>query len=211
MKTLPKALSHFNPELVTEIMESSIYKELPKGAQILKEGEYVKVVPIVLEGLIKVFTSHEEKELLLYYIRPNESCVMSFTSGLKNEPSKVFALTEEETSALLLPVDKLTNWTKQFPDINSLFYQQYNLRYSELLDTIHHVLFDKMDKRLFDFLEKRVRLTNKNPLKISHRQIANELGTAREVISRIMKKLEHEGKVKQHPNSIELIGGDHSH
>ncbi len=205
MKTLPLALSHLNPELEAEILESSIYRELPKGAQILREGEFVAVVPIVLEGLIKVFTSHEDKELLLYYIRPNESCVMSFSSGLKNEPSKVFALTEEDTSAILLPVDKLSRWTREYPDLNSLFYQQYNLRYSELLDTINHVLFDKMDKRLYDFLEKRKRLTNKNPLKISHRQIANELGTAREVISRIMKKLEHEGKVKQHSNSIELL------
>ena len=88
---------------------------------------------------------------------------------------------------------------------NTLFCQQFNLRYSELLDTIHHVLFDKMDKRLYDYLKKKILLTNKNPIKISHRQIATELGTAREVISRVMKKLENEGKLKQHTNSIELL------
>ena len=199
-----KAFSHLNPSLVSEIVEGSVTKEIPGETEILREGQYVKVIPIVLEGLIKVYTRHEDKELLLYYIRPHESCVMSFASSLKNEPSKVFAETEENTKAVLLPVEKVRTWRKQFPDINTLFFQQYNLRYSELLDTIHHLLFDKMDKRLYDHLKEKVSLTKKNPLKISHRQIANELGTAREVISRVMKKLEIEGKLKQHTNGIEL-------
>lgn len=202
---ISKALALLNPELVSEIISSAISKEIPKENEILREGQFVKVIPIVLEGLIKVFTRHEDKELLLYYIRPNESCIMSFAASLKNEPSKVYAITEEDTTALLLPVDKVASWTKQFPDINTLFFQQYNLRYSELLDTIHHVLFDKMDKRLYDYLQEKVGLMNSNPLKISHRQIANELGTAREVISRTMKKLETEKLVKQHTNSIEIL------
>lgn len=200
-----KALANLSHDLVSEITATSITRDIPKKNEILREGQFVKVIPIVLDGLIKVFTRHEDKELLLYYIRPNESCIMSFAASLKNEPSRVFAITEEETTALLLPVDKVSNWTKQFPDINVLFFQQYNLRYSELLDTIHHVLFDKMDKRLFDYLQDKVSVTNNNPLKISHRQIANELGTAREVISRTMKKLETEKLVIQHSDSIEIL------
>lgn len=202
---ISKALAHLNPNLVSEIISFGITKDIPKENEILREGQYVKVIPVVLDGLIKVFTRHQDKELLLYYIRPNESCIMSFSASLKNEPSKVFAITEEATTALLLPVDKVAGWIKQFPDINAMFFQQYNLRYSELLDTIHHVLFDKMDKRLLDYLQEKVRLTTHNPLKMSHRQIAFELGTAREVISRTMKKLETEKLVKQHSNSIEIL------
>jgi CRP/FNR family transcriptional regulator len=144
---ISQALAHLNPELVSEIIATAETKEIPKDFEILRDGQYVKVIPIVLDGLIKVFTRHEDKELLLYYIRPNEGCIMSFAASLKNEPSKVFALAEEDTTALLLPVDKVSSWTKQFPDINTLFFQQYNLRYSELLDTISSLLFDKMDKR----------------------------------------------------------------
>ncbi len=203
-KKVSQALAHLNPDLVSEIMASATIKKIPKDVEILREGQYVKAIPIVIEGLIKVFTSHEDKELLLYYIRPKESCVMSFAASLKNEPSKIFAITEEDTIALLLPVDKVSDWTKQFSDMNTLFFQQYNLRYSELLDTINSLLFNKMDKRLYDYLKEKVNLTGKNPLKISHRQIANELGTVREVISRVMKKLENEGKLKQHTNSIEI-------
>ena len=147
----------------------------------------------------------KEKELLLYYIKPQESCIMSFSAGMKNEPSKIFAVAEEDTSALLLPTDKVALWVRDYPEVNHLFFQQYNLRYSDLLTTIHQLLFERMDKRLLDYLVNKSLLTGRNPIKISHRQIAAELGTAREVISRIMKKLENDGKVRQEANTIEIL------
>lgn len=204
-QNIPKALRHLNPSLIEELLEIAVEKDIPDKTEILREGQYVKVLPIVLDGLVKVFSRHDDKELLLYYIRPNESCIMSFSASMKNEPSKVFAMTEGPTKALLIPTDKIDQWIQKYPGFNTLFYQQYNLRYSELLETIGHVLFNKMDKRLFDYLQEKVNLTGNNPLKISHRQIANELGTAREVISRVMKKLETEEKVKQHANHIEIL------
>jgi len=203
--SLRKQFSNFNSLWFDQLMQYSIVKTFPEGTEILREGQYIKAIPIVISGLLKVFTRHNDKELLIYYIKPNESCIMSFASSLKNEKSKVFAIVEEETTALLMPVDKVSEWINQFPDINTLFFQQFNLRYIDLLETIHHVLFNKMDKRIFDYLLEKVKLTNKNPLKISHRQIAAELGTAREVVSRMMKKLETEAKLKQHSNSIELL------
>ncbi|MFK5877875.1 MAG: Crp/Fnr family transcriptional regulator [Flavobacteriaceae bacterium] len=205
MSDLEKSLSFLSPELREKVVASSQVMEIPKGTEILREGQYVKVIPIVLEGLVKVFSNFNEKDLLLYYIQPNESCVMSFAASLKNDPSKVYAITEEDSKILLMPVDKVIKWIDQFPSINQLFYQQYNLRYSELLETINHVLFNKMDKRLYDFLLEKKKVTQQNPIKISHRQIANELGTAREVISRVMKKLENEGKIKQYSQSIEIL------
>lgn len=204
-ENIESSLSHLKPKLVSAMLLEGELKDIPAGTEILREGQYVKVIPIVIKGLIKVLTRHDDKELLLYYIRPKESCIMSFAASLKNEPSRVFASTEEDTQALLLPVDKVSKWTAQFPDINNLFFQQYNMRYADLLDTIHHVLFDKLDKRLYDYLVEKVALTKQNPLKMSHREIANELATAREVISRTMKKLESENLIKQHSNSIELL------
>ena len=205
MKDISRALSFLGTALISKILEVSEIKEVPKGKLILQEGQYVKVIPIVIEGLVKVFSSFNDRELLLYYIQPKESCIMSFASSLKNEPSKVFAIAEEDSKVLLLPADEVAHWITQFPSINNLFYQQYNLRYAELLDTINHVLFNRMDQRLKDYLQEKVRLTKQNPIKISHRQIAGELGTAREVISRVMKKLENEGIVKQHTHTIEIL------
>jgi CRP/FNR family transcriptional regulator, anaerobic regulatory protein len=129
---------------------------------------------------------------------------MSFSACLRSEKSKIFAITQKETTALLIPADKLAGWVVEYPSINQLFYQQFDLRYTELIDTVHHLLFDKLDKRLLDYLKEKISLTGKNPVKISHKEIANDLGTAREVVSRLIKKLEHQNKVKQFHDSIEI-------
>jgi CRP/FNR family transcriptional regulator len=131
---------------------------------------------------------------------------MTFNAALKNSPSKVFATTETDSKIILIPVQLLPVWLHQYPDFNELFYNQYNLRYSELLETISQLLLDKMDKRLYDYLKKKSALTSTNSIKMSHSQIANELGTAREVITRVLKKLENEEKVVQNAGEIKIVG-----
>ncbi len=202
---IKKQFPYFQDALVAELVTHGIEKQFEKETELVREGQYIKVIPLVISGLIKVFTRFEDKELLLYYIKPNESCVMSFSAGINEVPSKIFAITEEDSHVLLIPVEKLSKWMKDFPDFNTLFYTQYNMRYADLLSTINSLLFEKLDKRVYDYLKEKVAISQKNPLKISHRQIANELGTAREVISRIMKKLETEGKVKQFATTIEIL------
>ena len=201
-----KILSFLNPELVDLMLKESTVTDIPKGTEILREQQYVKVLPIVLQGLVKVYSRFEEKELLLYYIEPTQSCVMSFYAALKNTPSQIFAQTEENSRVILIPVHFLPPWLKEYPELNELFFNQYNLRYSELIDTISHLLLDKMDKRLYDHLKRKAELTTNTSIKISHSQLANELGTAREVISRVMKKLENDRKVEQNSGKIKIIG-----
>lgn len=202
---IDEALSSLDPDLARLIKSEAIVQDFPKDMEILRHGQYIKVIPIVIEGLIKVLTQFEDKELLLYYIQPQESCIMSFAASLKNEPSPVSAIVEENTTALLLPVDKVSKWTKQFPDLNGLFFQQYNLRYSELLNTIQHLLFSKLDQRIYDYLKKKCEMKSSGLLKISHRQIAEELGTAREVVSRILKKLESDKRLEQTQDGIRIL------
>lgn len=193
------------PELLDEVVKYSQYQEIPRDTEILREGQYIKVIPLVIEGAIKVFTRYGEKELLLYYIRPDESCIMSFAASMKNEPSKVFALTEVDTKAILLPISKIESWFNTYPRFNSLFFDLYNERYADMLDTINHLLFTKLDQRVLTHLEEKVEISGNKLIKITHKQIANELGTAREVISRIIKKLEKEEKLEQLPEGINLI------
>ncbi len=198
-------LPTFGEELLQEIAANGIIKEIPAGGEILKEGQYVKMIPIVMEGLVKVFTRAEEKELLLYYIGPAQSCIMSFSAGMSNTPSRIFAFTEEPTKLLLLPTDKLKYWVKKYPQVNDLFYQQYNLRYLEMLETINSLLFDRMDQRLYNYLKEKSKLKGEKILSLRHKQIAAELGTAREVITRVLKRLEQEGKVRQLPAGLEIL------
>lgn len=197
--------SRFSGELLNEIAEHGMIMDFAEGTEILKEGQYIKLIPIVLKGLVKVFASFEEKELLLYYIEPSQSCVMTFSAGLNNSPSRIFAITEEDSTLLLLPVEKMNSWIKHYPQINELFYQQYNLRYSELLDTINSLLFNRMDQRLYNYLLEKSKLKGEKILQLKHKQIAAELGTVREVITRVIKRLEQEGKVKQLSDGIEVF------
>ncbi|MGF2413137.1 Crp/Fnr family transcriptional regulator [Ferruginibacter sp.] len=205
MKSIKEYLHYLPQEFITELEAFGIVKSIAANTEILREGQYVKLIPLVLQGSIKVFTRHEEKELLLYYIENGESCIMSFTAGLKNNPSKVFAITEEDTLLVLLPADKMNHWVKTFPSVNDLFYNLYDQRYASLLDTINHLLYNRLDQRLYKYLEEQSRQKGSRILDIRHKQIAAELGTVREVISRVMKKLEQEGKVKQLPNAIEIL------
>lgn len=198
-------LDIFTKEFQKEILESSTLKSIPAGVEILKENQYISVVPIVLEGLVKVFSRFEERELLLYYIEPIQSCVMTFYGALHHTPSKIHAVTEEDSKLLLMPVENLSKWQRNYPDLNNLFFNQFNLRYTELLDTIKHLLLDKMDKRLLDHLNKIDSVNNTEFIKKSHQALANELGTAREVVSRILKKLEHDNKIIQTKKGIKLI------
>jgi CRP/FNR family transcriptional regulator len=130
---------------------------------------------------------------------------MSFSASIRNEPSRIYAVTEENTRALLLPSQKVAEWTRQYHRINTLFYQQYNMRYAELLETIKYLLYHKLDKRILDYLIEKSRIKGEKIIDIRHKQIASELGTAREVITRLLKKLEKEGKIKQHAQGIEIF------
>lgn len=200
-----KQLQFLGKPLVSRLLEISSILEIKGNTEILKEGQYVKAIPIVISGLLKVFTRHEDKELLLYYIKPSESCIMSFSSSMSNDKSSIYAKTDEDSILLLIPSEKANSLTSEFPEFNNLFHQQYKVRYNDLLETINQLVFTNLDQRLYKFLKDTATIKNENPLKISHRQIANELGTAREVISRVMKKLEKEQKIIQSTDSIKIL------
>lgn len=200
-----KTFAHLGGDTLERVLEIGILQTIPSGTQILREGQYVKVVPLVIEGLIKVYTKQEDKELLLYYIQPKESCIMSFSSSLTNDPSKVYAVTEMDTKALLLPATEMSQWIKQYPNFNMLFYNMFKLRYADLLDTINHIIFNKLDQRVLKHLQDKSEMHGEKIVAITHKQIANELGTAREVVSRIIKKLEKEGYVSQLQEGIKIL------
>jgi CRP/FNR family transcriptional regulator, anaerobic regulatory protein len=192
-------------ELLYEISQRSSIVEVEADTELVREGQYIKVVPLVISGLIKVYTRVEEKDLLLYYIQPDQSCIMSFSSCVNHDQSRIFAIAEEKSTVILMPADAIQIWIKEFPQINLLFYQQYDMRYGELVETIHHLLYHKLDQRLMDFLKDRMRITGKDRVDLSHKEIAGELGTAREVVTRLLRKMEKSGDVVQVHDGIELV------
>ena len=196
---------NFGKELAMQMQTAGETMDISANTEIIKPGQYVRAVPLIITGAVKVFTGSEEKELLLYYIQPNESCIMSFSACINHEKSKIHAVTEKESTILLLPSEKIQAWISEYPLINMLFYRQYELRYTDLIDTINDLLYNKLDKRLLGYLSEKAAITGNNPVKLSHREIAAELGTAREVISRLVKKLESQQLLKQQADGIEIL------
>lgn len=203
-KELKSRFGYLGNELIAQMADHCKLVEVEAGAELVRDGQYLKVVPLVLSGLVKVYTRLEDKDLLLYYIQPEQSCIMSFSSCIHHEKSKIMAIAEEKSTLLLMPSDAVVRWIKEFPELNVMFYGQYDLRYNELVETINHLLYHKLDQRLVDFLRERMLITGKNHVDLSHKEIANELGTAREVVSRLLKKLEKSGKLILNSEGIEL-------
>ena len=191
-------------DLLQEIRTSGQLVEIEAGTEILRIGQYVKVIPIVIRGLVKVYSQYNEKELLLYYIKPNQSCIMSFAAGINDEKSNVYALTEEKSEIILLPAPLVKSWIKKYPGVNDLFYSQYNQRYNELILFMNHLMFDTLDKKVWKYLQNKVSLEGQDIINVTHQQIAHDLGTSREVVSRVLKKLEDKGQLKLHLKGIEI-------
>jgi CRP/FNR family transcriptional regulator, anaerobic regulatory protein len=173
---------------------------------LIDENDHIKFVPIVLNGSIKVFKLDEDgREMLLYYIKPGESCVMSFLGATCNGTSKIKAVVEEESEVLVLPVHKATELIRENPQWIQFIFELYNRRFEELLSVVNAIAFQKVDVRLWELLKTKVKLLKTDELNMTHQQVADELGTAREVVSRLLKQLERDKKISLGRNKIKIL------
>lgn len=183
-----------------------ITKKFKTGETILSKDTSVRSIPVITEGSVKVLQSDDElKEMVLYYLRAGETCVMSVLAGLYQDTSKVNVVAEEECEVLFIPVDAFNDLIRNNPEWLNYIFQIYHKRFEELLDVVDAVAFKNMDERLLQLLQKRASLSDSNTLTVTHVQLAQELGTAREVVSRLLKKMEKEGIVELGRNKITLL------
>ena len=183
-----------------------IPKTFNEGDIILNENAYIRSIPIVTSGSIRVMRSDEEgRELLLYYINAGESCIMSFLGGMHHDTSKVKAVAEEKTTILFIPIEKVNELIREFPDWLDYIFRLYHKRFEELLEVVNAVAFKKMDERLLDYLKKKSKMMGNKTLSITHEQLATELGTARVVVSRLLRQMEESGLVSLGRNRIVLV------
>ncbi|HAO06214.1 MAG TPA: Crp/Fnr family transcriptional regulator [Chryseobacterium sp.] len=195
-----------SPELVEKLYQNSILKKYEAGDIILNECAPIRSIPIVAKGMLKVIRTDEDgREILLYYIKAGESCIMSFLGGLHNEKSKVKAEVEEDAEILFLPVNKVSLFIKEYPQWLDYIFRLYHKRFEELLEIVNAIAFKKVDERMLDLLRKKVEITGSKSIQITHEQLANELATARVVVSRLLKQLEENGTVLLGRNKITLI------
>jgi CRP/FNR family transcriptional regulator len=195
-----------SPEIKGKLALYGIPKTFLEGETILRENAYISSIPIVISGSIRVMRTDEDgREIMLYYIESGESCIMSFLGGMHQDTSKIKAIAEEKTEILFIPIQKVTELIKEYPEWLDYIFRLYHKRFEELLEVVNEVAFKKMDERILNFIKKKCELTKTNELHLTHEQIANELGTVRVVVSRLLKQLEDEGLVKLGRNKIILV------
>ena len=196
----------FEQELLNEIAEVGTYRFVKENELLLDIGDQFHQIPLMLTGAIKI--SRETKageEIVLYFLERGDTCTITFGSGLQSSKSKVRGVAEKDSEIIFIPVEKLEEWMVKYPSWRSFVIDSYNIRLNEMLEAIDTLAFMKMDQRLFKYLIDKVQIMRSTTLNTTHQEIAVDLNTSRVVISRLLKQLENEGKIKLYRNKIEVV------
>ncbi len=203
-KTLP-FLSSPNERVRSKIMQFGALAELPKGALIFDEGAACTNLAIVLSGKVRVFKLNESgREISIYRIDKGESCILTISSILSDLKFPATAVVEEDLTALMLPADVFKDLVDIDEKWRNYTFRLVNQRLANVITVVEEVAFRRMDERIAEFLMSKIKDGNYE-LTITHKQIADELGTHREVVSRILKDFEKEGFIQLARNKIKIL------
>lgn len=187
------------------IAETGQVIEIPEGEILIDIGQYIKMMPLILSGSLKILREDNDgKELLLYHVHEGETCAMSITCCMGDAKSSVRAIAEENTKMIALPTRIMDEWSNQFPSWKHFIMRTYQKRFEELLHTIDSIAFQKLDDRLERWLKEKTSKSEDGTIHITHQEIASELHSSREVISRLLKKMEHQGLLELGRNKIKM-------
>ena len=193
------------PELEREILENATVMDANPGDIIVREGQYLKVLPLLISGALRVIQQSGDREILLYYVRPGETCMMSLASCFFNSKSPSTAIVESKAELLCVPAGLIKEWQRKYDQWNEFVIRTFQNRYAELLNLFNSVVFTNIETRLSDFLIDLSSRQGTSKVTVTHLALANALGTTRVVISRILKRFEQESKIKLLRGSIQII------
>ncbi len=203
---LQERFPRLEPALIEEMEKNGMIKSFKAGEILIRPGQYIKSTVLIIDGIVKIYRQDEEgAEFLMYYLQPGEACAISIICASKAETSEISAVAQEDTTALMIPIGFMDVWMSKYKSWYYFVLETYRNRFEELLQVIDNVAFRNMDERLFFYLKRYAAAKNSRTITLSHQQIADELNSSREVISRLLKKMEQRGMVQLHRNYIELI------
>ncbi len=195
----------FEDALLNEINQVGTFKEIPEGFKMMEIGEYVRAMPLLISGVIKILREDDDgDELLLYFLERGDTCAMTLACCIGQTKSEIRAIAETDAKLIMIPIQKMEEWSAKYKSWRNFVFESYHNRLNEMLDTIDSIAFLKMDERLIKYLKEKSRVSKDNIIKNTHQEIAYELHTSRVVISRLLKKLENLGKITLHRNHIIL-------
>jgi len=196
----------FEETLIDEIRELGIKKEFLEDSIIIEIGDYIKSMPLLINGAIKILREDDNgDELVLYYLESGDTCAMTLSCCMGQTKSKIRAIAETDVELIMLPKEKMTIWLSNYKSWQTYILQSYHSRMEELLEAVDTIAFLKMDERIFKFLKDKAMVTGDDVVHATHQEISQDLHTSRVVVSRLLKKLENEGKIKLFRNSIKVL------
>lgn len=196
----------FEDELLQEIDNIGVLKEIKEGEMLMDIGNYVTAMPLLISGAIKVLREDEDgDELLLYFLESGHTCAMTLSCCLGHKKSEIRAVAETDTQLIMIPVQKMEEWTSKYKSWRNFVFNSYQTRLDEMLETIDSIAFMNMDERLWKYLQEKVRINNSKTILNTHQKIAYDLHTSRVVVSRLLKSLEKQGKINLQRNAIEVL------
>lgn len=196
----------FESELLEEIESIAKVVQFKEGDVLIDYNQYIKTMPLLLSGAIKVMREdYDSGELLLYYLERGDTCAMSMTCCLGEKQSEIRAIGEVPGEILMIPVQKMSEWIGKYKSWMAFVFESYNNRFNELLNAMDTIAFMDMNDRLLNYLFEKSKIENSNVVYKTHQDIAKELNTSRVVVSRLLKALETEGRIKLNRNSIEIL------
>lgn len=203
---IQRVFPQLEPELCAQMSEHAETRTYRSGDQLMRTGQYFKNTMLILEGLVKVYREDDEgNEYFMYYLQPGQACALSMICAVRQESSQIMAKAVKETEVIAIALPLMDQWMQTYRSWYHFVLETYRSRFEEMLVTVDHVAFRSMDERLEFYLKKHQQTLHASTIAINHQTIADELNSSREVISRLLKKMEQRGKVKLHRNSIELV------
>src|SRR4051812_21370997 len=206
LSTIPLAFPAFEKELQREIQEQGEIRFFKTEEQLMRTGQYFRSTMLILNGLVKIYREDDDgNEFFMYYLQPGQACALSMVCAAEHTKSAIMAKAAKDTEIIAIPLEYMEEWMGKYKSWSQFVITTYRSRFEELLSTIDHIAFRSMDERLEFYLKKHQETLGTNLIPLNHQEIANELNSSREVISRLLKKMEQFGKVKLNRNAIEII------
>lgn len=203
---IKKLFSSFSNSLVDDIEKNAVIQNFKAGDVIIRTGQYIKNTVLVISGSIKIYREDEDGgEFFMYYLQPGQACAISMICATKSETSQIMAKVVEDAELIMVPLPLMDKWMMQHRSWYEFVIETYRSRFEEVLDVVDNIAFKDMDARLVFYLKRHKQATNSNNLNLSHQEIATELNTSREVISRLLKKMEQRGLLILQRNQIQLL------
>ncbi|WP_111709197.1 Crp/Fnr family transcriptional regulator [Lutibacter citreus] len=195
--------SIFEPKLIDEIIDNGIFRTIESHELLLDIGDKMTHVPLIISGAVKIIREDKNgDEISLYFLEKGDTCAISFINCINKTESMFRGITEVKTEGIFIPVDKIDEWLVKYETWRHFIIDSYHLRLIEMVDSIDSLAFMKLDDRLHKYLTEKVKVLHDNIIHITHQEIADDINTSRVVVSRLLKILEKQGKIRIKRNRI---------